>query len=268
MQKLDRLGWTAGITFTSYGLRIGVRVNDPGVLPDITAALPPDWKPAAGGPVDRLYSFRVARESRLRSYNLVFAGPVRLARTFDLREALAHLEGDLQLYVAERARRRVFLHAGVVAWKGQALVFPGMSYAGKSTLTAALVRAGATYYSDEYAVLDAEGRVHPYARPLLIRDGEGGVRRVPAAELGGDTGAKPLPIGLIALCRYEEGARWRPRRLPRSQAILSLLVNTVPARHQPRRVLPVLHHLARSTDVVKTRRGEAEEVLRFLLADA
>ena len=31
---------------------------------------------------------------------------------------------------------------------------PGSSFTGKTTLVAALVRAGATYYSDEYAVLD------------------------------------------------------------------------------------------------------------------
>jgi hypothetical protein len=30
---------------------------------------------------------------------------------------------------------------------------------------AELVRAGATYYSDEFAVLDSRGRVHPFPRP-------------------------------------------------------------------------------------------------------
>jgi hypothetical protein len=43
------------------------------------------------------------------------------------------------------------------------MVLPGKSFAGKTTLVAALVRAGAEYWSDEYAVLDANGDVHPYA---------------------------------------------------------------------------------------------------------
>src|SRR4051794_20574153 len=65
-------------------------------------------------------------------------------------------------------------------------VIPRVSHSGKTTLVAALVRAGATYYSDEYAVFDAQGSVHPYARPLGIRDGNGDrPRRCPVQELGG-----------------------------------------------------------------------------------
>jgi hypothetical protein len=32
MEKIDRLGWTAGIAFDSFGFRIGVRVNEAAVL--------------------------------------------------------------------------------------------------------------------------------------------------------------------------------------------------------------------------------------------
>ena len=37
MQKLDRLGWAAGICFVSYGLRIGIRSNEPEVLDRLIA---------------------------------------------------------------------------------------------------------------------------------------------------------------------------------------------------------------------------------------
>jgi serine kinase of HPr protein (carbohydrate metabolism regulator) len=73
---------------------------------------------------------------------------------------LTHVEFD----IAVRARSALFVHAGVVAWRGRAVLIPGASNAGKSTLVAELVRRGATYYSDEYAAIDAAGRVHPYAR--------------------------------------------------------------------------------------------------------
>src|SRR6266700_1389758 len=152
MAKLDRLGWADGLCFTSYGLRIGIRVNEPEVLARLPDHLPPGWKSARSPIVDRLY-----------------AGAARLARTKALEELFEPLESDLQMFVAEWARRRVFVHAGVVGWRGQAIVIPGMSFSGKSTLVAALVRAGATYYSDEYAVFDARGRVHPYARKLSLR---------------------------------------------------------------------------------------------------
>ena len=42
MDKIDRLGWAAGINFISYGLRIGVRVNDPAIIDKVTEQLPPE----------------------------------------------------------------------------------------------------------------------------------------------------------------------------------------------------------------------------------
>src|SRR5579862_5116240 len=156
MQKLDRLGWAAGICFRSYGVRIGIRTNTPEVLDRLPPLLPPGWKPGTSPIVDVLYSLKVGsgKPARIRQYHLLYSGPRRVARSLELEELFEPLESDLQALVAGAARRRVFVHAGVVGWKGQAIVIPGRSYSGKTLLVAALVRAGATYYSDEYAVLD------------------------------------------------------------------------------------------------------------------
>ena len=141
MAKLDRLGWADGICFTSYGLRIGIRVNEPEVLARLPDHLPPGWKPARSPIVDRLYSLRAAttgRSTAIRNFSLLYAGPARLARTKELAELFEPLESDLQMYVAEWARRRVFVHAGVVGWGGQAIVIPGRSFSGKTTLVTPL----------------------------------------------------------------------------------------------------------------------------------
>ena len=50
---------------------------------------------------------------------------------------------------------------------------PGLSFSGNMTLVRAVVEAGAVYYSDEHAMLDEVGRVHPYARPLPFRPPRG-----------------------------------------------------------------------------------------------
>ena len=71
--------------------------------------------------------------------------------------------------MAEFARRRVFLHAGAVAWNGLGIVIPGGTMSGKTSLVRELLQAGALYYSDEYAVLDDLGRLHPYPQPLGVR---------------------------------------------------------------------------------------------------
>ena len=76
---------------------------------------------------------------------------------------------DIDNTVAQRSRQMLFVHAGVVGWRGMAIVIAGRSHTGKSTLVAELVRRGAVYYSDEFAVLDDMGMVHPYRRPLVLR---------------------------------------------------------------------------------------------------
>ncbi|MBC7677923.1 MAG: hypothetical protein H7233_02880, partial [Pseudorhodobacter sp.] len=61
------------------------------------------------------------------------------------------------------------VHAGVVRLPGGGvLAMPAESGTGKSTMTAALVQAGAAYVSDEALVLDRGLVVTAYPRPLLL----------------------------------------------------------------------------------------------------
>lgn len=248
---------------------MGVRSNCAGVLEAVVERLPPGWRPLAGAEVEHLYSLRVGgarARAGTRAFHLLYAGLRRAARTENLDEALEALESEVALTVGALSPERVFLHAGVVGWQGQAIVLPGRSFAGKSTLVAALVRAGATYYSDEYAVLDDEGWVHPYPRPLSLREAEGR-RRCGVEELGGKRGAEPLPVGLVALCRYQPGGRWRPRRLTAGRAVFAMLADAVPARVQPERVLQTLHRVATRAAVVTSARGEAAETVGALASE-
>src|SRR3990170_8277727 len=244
MDKLDRLGWAGGMAFRAFGARVGIRVNEPGALDRIESLLPPGWKPATHPVVDRLYSLRVggaSPKSRIRRYNLLYADMKRVGRSMDLDEVLEVLASDMQFFVAEASKTRIFTHAGVVGWRGRAVVLPGRSFSGKTTLVAALVRAGATYYSDEYAIFDTRGRVHPYPIALSLREETGErARRCPVEALGGLPGVTPLPVGLVALSRYHPGGRWRPRLLSPGQAMLELLANTVAARRRPKAALATL----------------------------
>ena len=122
----------------------------------------------------------------------------------------------------------------------------------------AWLEAGATYYSDEFAVLDRAGRVHPFARPLAIRDGSTALtRRVPVAALGAETGTTPLPIGLVLVTSYRVGARWRPRRLTAAPTLLALMRHTVAARGNPEHSMPILKQAVSGGMALRrsTRRG-------------
>jgi len=268
MDKVNRLGWAAGLTVRSYGVDIGVRSNDPETLKGVLDHLPPYWRSINAPVVDRVYSIlrRNGTGAGSRHWSTVYSNERRLLRSKDLNELFSVFESDIRLFVAEFAKDRVFVHAGVVGWKGQAIVIPGRSYTGKSTLVAELVRAGATYYSDEYAVLDARGRVHPYFKPIELRE-EGTFRqsKFDVGELGGLIGKKSLPVGLVLLTHYKSGASWRPRRLTAGKGVLEMLYNTVSARRAPERALSALRHVAARAQILKGVRGDSAEVTPAIL---
>jgi hypothetical protein len=269
MKKVDRLGWAVGFSLKSYGVRIGIRSNDATALDRVCRHLPSEWDNISSPVVDRVYSILIGGKgprANVRRINLLYGDHVQLARSLDLEQVFETLESDLRLFVAEVAKHRVFVHAGVVGWKGKAIVIPGRSYSGKSTLVAELVRAGATYYSDEYAVLDARGRVHPFSKPLELRE-EGQFRqtKITAAELGGESGTKPLPVGLVLMTQFKSGARWRPRKLTAGKGVLEMLFNTVSARRSPAKALATLQRVAAQADVLKGVRGDASKIAPALL---
>jgi hypothetical protein len=270
MAKLDRLSWADGVSFMAYGVHMGVRVSDAQVMPSVREILPPGAEMIESAEVERLVSFQVGGpgpQPRQKRYHLVYADLGRLGRTHDLDEALHSVEASAQLLVAMSAPSRVFIHAGVVAWNGRAILLPGRSFAGKSTLVAALLRAGAEYYSDEYAVLDERGYVHAYPRPLSLRDNENAPRLRPTAEdLGSRTGEQPIPVGLIAMTHYRPGACWSPRPTPTSKAALALLDNAVAIRHEPERCLVAIERVVTAADCITGNRGEAAETAEQLLA--
>jgi hypothetical protein len=269
MEKVDRLGWAAGLVFTAYGVRVGIRVSEAEVLKRLETYLPPTWKPASSPCVDILYSLvvgGVGSRPGVRRFNLLYANALRVARTLDLGEVFDGLEAHVQLHIAETAPRRRFVHAGVVGWRGEALIIPGRSYSGKSTLVAALVAAGATYYSDEYAVLDERGRVHPYPKPLSLRTAPGTkAARHSVETMRRSAGSTPLTVGLVVVSQYKAGAAWRPRRLSSGHGVLALLANTVSARRQPATALATLQRVAANAIILRSGRDEASAVAPLLL---
>ena len=269
MSELDRVAWAGGIAFLTHGIRVGIRVDDPAVLDRLPAHLPPDWKPLADPVVKYLYSIRVARNGGRqggRHAHRLYSGPNITSSATNLEKTLDDLAANLDFAVSVSARRLLFVHAGVVGWRGRAILIPGRSMSGKTTLVAELVRGGATYYSDEFAVLDAKGRVHPYARRLALRiPGTGRVRRCSVEELGGRAGRRPLPVGLIVVTEHRPGARWRPRPLSRGQALLALLDNTVLARHRPEVAVHTLRRAVSTARAIRSRRSEADGMVASLL---
>ncbi len=203
---------------------------------------------------------------RVRLFNIAYADGGRIARTHVQAEMLAAFTEHVQLNIAAMAKTRTFIHAGAVGWQGQAVIIPASTMQGKSTLVAALVKAGAEYLSDEFAVLDDAGLVHPYPRPISLRchDLTGSKTLVTAAELGGRIAPKPLPLGLVLLTQFSDEAHWRPRKVTPARAVLDMFANTVSARISPERALQTIRVAAEQADTLRGSRGEAEQVVDWL----
>ena len=174
----------------------------------------------------------------------------------------------LRIVIAEHAVDRVFIHAGVVGWKRQAILLPANSFCGKTTLVAELVRNGAEYYSDEYAILDPSGLVHAFPRELSVRyiDGETREKQVPLAELGGVQGSVPIPVGLVLITKYDENAVWNPERLSVGQGIMEVIPHTIPRIFNPEFSLKVLNTSLRDAIILKSSRGDATDFAIELLS--
>ena len=247
----------------TFGVQVEVKLDDIELRDPVQEILPPGWTPR-----DRIDSAEPAgrfglRETGADSYE-VTVDDVPWLEHATLDVALGMLDAQIRIYVAAHARERVFVHAGVVSLGGRALVVPGESFSGKTTLVSALLELGAAYYSDEYAVLDDEGRVHPYPRRLSIRADNGNAAQ--ERDVGGVAATDSAELAAIVITRYRPGAAWQPKRLSTGQGVLALLANTVPAQERPIESLRAVSRAAAGAIVLDGDRGEAGSAAKYMLA--
>lgn len=249
--------------FRTFGVKMYVGSNRPEVIARLPAVLPPGSVPSPVIEADHRMAI-IGNDQGTYEVNVDGAA---IAQAIPLDLALEVLESQVHARVALNAQELVFVHAGVVAHRGRAIVLPGTSFAGKTSLVAALVRAGATYYSDEFAPLDADGLVYPYAKPLSLRDDEQLQHNHAVESLGGAAGEGPLRVGLIVKTIFRSGATWQPRELSSGEGALALLANTVPAQERPADVMQALARAAEGAVALESDRGDADEVAPLLLAE-
>lgn len=253
----------------AFGVRLGVRSTEKGTLERVESRLPEDLAfvrhdpDSAAVELDGLLSLVVDGGAR------VLLGEETVAQSEDPAAGVDRLVPEIQLFLHEFARTHAVVHAGVVGIHGEAVVLPGRTHAGKSTLVAALVAAGATYYSDELAVFSEEGLVHAFRRPIGLRREPGRPRTHVSAEgMGGEAGTEPLPLGLVLVTRYIPGAPFAPKPMQRSEAYRSLVLHAIGLRRRPDLVTSILSRAVAGAHCWASKRGEAAPVAEFLMQQA
>jgi hypothetical protein len=250
--------------WTCFGHSVGVDGPQP-FIDELQRLVPPTaWRPGSGA--ERYWRVRAtAHGYRGEAGGAAFG-------CWDSPEAAARaVRSDIELWAGERCRDPVVIHAAVVAIDGKAIVMPGPSGVGKTTLTIALVQAGALYMSDEFALLDRHGWVHPYPRLLSIREASDSsvIHHVAVEELGGSTAAAPAPVGLIAALVYDPSCNLpRLAEAPPTMVALSLIGNALAARTHHDAVLEASTRSSENSIGITGSRGStdiASQRLRLLL---
>jgi hypothetical protein len=163
---------------------------------------------------------------------------------------------------------RAAVHAGVVVASGAAIILSGPSGCGKTSLVRELVRRGAEYASDEFAIVDPQGRIHPYPRPLMIRGESGQQRPVLAGEIPGAVRREPAIPALILFLERVSGSRFELQPLGQSEALLRLLQNTPHSMAEKPEMLAPLTAAVSQAASFEGIRGEgaeaADRILRLL----
>jgi hypothetical protein len=248
--------------FEAFGLPLSVEYDAPALRGRIQAVLPPGWQPCEAVPEDHGFKLVVSHGVAYR----VQSPDQSVSGSSDIDVALEVLDKQLRAFLAANAPRHIFVHAGVVGWRGRAIVIPGMTFSGKTTLVAELVRAGAEYYSDEFAPIGPRGLVHPYPKPLSIRAGDGSWHQTDHDPSHfGTIGAEALPVGVVAIAPYAPGATWSPHRLTTGEGVLALLANAVGAHSRPAEAMTALGSAVANAVVLEGERGEAAETVETLL---
>ncbi len=264
----SRREFDLGFSVVSHGVRIGLEADNQTLFDkarrEVDRAFGGKAEIFEGVPAIGKHTFGVAAgNGELHLYK----DGARISSGKSERGFFSYLNSQLRLEVAEYAKGIIFIHAGVVGWNGQAIILPGKSFSGKSTLTAELVRNGAEYYSDEYAVIEQNGHVSPFPRHLSLRYfGATRERDVPPEELGGRIGDRPIPVGMVLFTKFQKGGEWQPEYLGAGSGIMEMLPNTLTLHRDPAFALKLLDLIARRAIMVKSPRGDVKKFAQFLLA--
>jgi len=176
--------------------------------------------------------------------------------------------------------RDLIFHAAAVGWRDHAIVLPGRTGTGKSTLAASLVRRGLTFLGDEIACVDDRHIVRSFPRPFAFKprglaaarrwfDTDGapgqtldtGLATLVPPRLIGHFDYSPLwPAAAIVFPEWAEGRRLEVRPTSRAETALGLMASLVNARNRPGHGLADVVRLARYVPGYRLRYSDADDV--------
>jgi hypothetical protein len=199
---------------------------------------------------------------------LMYAGDTLLLRSQNEGTCAVHLQDHLSSHLADNSTGGLLFHAACLSWQGRGLVMPGETGAGKSVLSAWLIKQGFCYHTDELVFVPFEGAgLETFARPLSFKPTAWGVLKrlfdlgglsdqimsspnadlVPPRLLGSLTPSSSSSLDCVLFPRYQPGAKFELSALSGAKAGLELARCLANGRNLPHHGIPDIARLARST---------------------
>jgi hypothetical protein len=260
--------------------RFGVRTSDSRLDRYLEAVLSPL---VVAGPAAHWYSVTA---TGVGEFEIRLDG-VRVVGAPDARWAAAWLLWHVNRAVVEASPQHLLLHAGCVVAGGSGIVLPGAPGSGKSTVTAALVRHGMGYLSDELAALAGDATtVLPYPKALALEPpsiaalhggDESFIALWSAPEPGGSpwsaigkshvvpdrirpgASAGPSPARLVVVPHYRPRGDAALHPLTASEGLIELVTNTVNLERHGGRGVSLLADLAERCACYRLEYSDVEE---------
>jgi energy-coupling factor transporter ATP-binding protein EcfA2 len=160
-------GWVYSPRFRCVGFEWSIFTNDPALVDWVTylyeACL--DGEP---GPAREVFTLSRQATSDTGSVS-VYRNDQAILHAAGADLAIAHLVWHVNRGVVEEAGKRLLLHAAAAERDRRVLLVAGPEGSGKSTLVAALVRAGLQYVTDETVAVEVPATtIAPYPKPIAL----------------------------------------------------------------------------------------------------
>jgi energy-coupling factor transporter ATP-binding protein EcfA2 len=216
-------------------------------------------------------------------YRLRFSGG-DLIRSSRAEDALLHLLWHINAEAFRRTGDFLLIHAGAVVAPetGDAILLPGGTGSGKTTLVAALISEGFDYLSDEAAAIDpVSNLVYPFPRALAFKQGswevvasiwkgvetiqlDGGIgnqRHVLPEDLRAACRAQPSPVRTIVSVKYESSSPTEIVRVSRAAAAVKLAEGALNLRTYRERGIELIGRVVRDAECYQLRSGDLREAV-------
>jgi hypothetical protein len=261
-EQLENASWNETLSCVCYDYVVTIKSAKNGYLEELKRKMPVNFERCDSEEVNPHFNIFITETAERELVFFFFDKLVpRLKYQFGEPTYEQNFEFLVDMLGSSNAARNenyVVLHAGAVSFNGTGIIFPADSYSGKSTLTSEFVKHGATYYSDEYAVISKDGRLFPYIKPISMREPGGWDQTdLDVRSFGGEPGTEPVEIGYILFTQFKKFSRWNPESISSVRAVFEMLPHSMNGKNNPEFTIQVLQNAAKKAKVLKSSRGDS-----------